>query len=135
MWCCEDLYIECIKCSIRLWAAVSAAARCCACLSDSLKHTKVLSSSLSVLSLYFNEYPDMLWYHVMRWRKEEQHYPNLNSQLVTKLKLFDCVWLIELREHFLPSHPNILECLNNTSEQMKLSCSYFKLSFSIKEKS
>ena len=29
---------------------------------------------------------------------------------------FDCVWLAELREHFLPSHPNIHKCLHDTRE-------------------
>ena len=41
--------------------------------------------------------------------------------------LFDCINLKELRGRFLPSKPNIHKCLYGTTEQMKKTCSFFKL--------
>ena len=41
--------------------------------------------------------------------------------------LFDCVALKELRKRFLPPNANIHRCLYDTSEQMKKTCSYFRI--------
>ena len=41
--------------------------------------------------------------------------------------LFDCIKLRELRERFLPANPNIHKCLYGSSEQMRKTCSFFKL--------
>ena len=41
--------------------------------------------------------------------------------------LFDCINLKELRGRFLPANPNIHKCLYGTTEQMKKTCSFFKL--------
>ena len=41
--------------------------------------------------------------------------------------LFDCVALKELRKRFLPPNANIHRCLYDTSEQMRKTCSYFRI--------
>ena len=41
--------------------------------------------------------------------------------------LFDCTKLTDLRERFLPANPNIHKCLYGSSEQMRKTCSFFKL--------
>ena len=48
--------------------------------------------------------------------------------------LFDCVALKELRERFLPSNANIHKCLYDTSEQMRKTCSYFRIASGLRAK-
>ena len=51
----------------------------------------------------------------------------LNTMFLSQHHLFDCVNLTELRERFLPAKPNIHKCLYGSSEQMRQTCSFFKL--------